>query len=154
MTQSDIKIVPATRGNIDQIIKISKEAISADWTMNFLFIELDRKDAYFIAAKSDKEILGFAVFREVGDDGELLQIATRKDARQGGIGSVLLDSVLCHARDKSIGKVFLEVRQSNAVAIRLYEKFGFKALRVRKEYYNNPIEDALVMVFEEVGDHR
>jgi ribosomal-protein-alanine N-acetyltransferase len=145
MIQNNIKIVPATKENLSQILEIGKEAISADWTMAFLLPEIEREDVYFIAAELDGDILGFAVFREVGDDGELLQIAVRKDTRQGGVGSFLLSAVLQYAKNKSLGKVFLEVRRSNAAAIGLYEKFGFKTLRLRKGYYDNPTEDALVM---------
>lgn len=141
---SDINIVPAAKDNLGQILEIGKESISADWTLGFLLPEIDREDTYFIAAERDGDVLGFAVFREVGGDGELLQIATRKDSRLGGIGSTLLSAVLHYAHDKSFGRVFLEVRRSNAEAIGLYEKFGFKILRVRKGYYDNPVEDALV----------
>jgi len=140
-----IDIILATKEKIGQILEIGKDSISADWTMNFLIPEIDKEDTYFIAAQIESDILGFAVFREVGEDGELLQIATRKDVRQGGIGSALLEDVLLHARDKSLDKVFLEVRRSNVAAIGLYEKFGFKTLRVRERYYDNPVEDALVM---------
>ncbi|MCL2221992.1 MAG: ribosomal protein S18-alanine N-acetyltransferase [Oscillospiraceae bacterium] len=145
MMQNDIEIVHATKENLGQILEIGREAISAGWTMSFLLPEIDKEDAYFVAAQLSSDILGFAVFREVGENGELLQIATRKDVRQGGVGSLLLEDVLLHARDKSLDKVFLEVRRSNAAAISLYEKFGFKTLRVREGYYDNPVEDALVM---------
>jgi len=142
-----IDISPAAKENLAQILEIGKEAISSSWTMAFLTPEIDKEDTCFLVAQMGDEVLGFAVFREVGDDGELLQIATRKDTRQGGVGSLLLSAVLQYAKEKSLGKVFLEVRDSNAAAIGLYEKFGFKTLRVRKGYYDNPTEDALVMEY-------
>ncbi|MCL2248306.1 MAG: ribosomal protein S18-alanine N-acetyltransferase [Oscillospiraceae bacterium] len=138
-------IVPATTKNLPQILEIGKESISADWTLGFLLADINKEDTYIIAAMHGEEALGFAVFREVGDDGELLQIATHKDARCSGVGSVLLENVLQYAQRKSLHKVFLEVRKSNTPAIRLYEKFGFNEIRTRRAYYDNPIEDALVM---------
>jgi len=140
-----VNIIPATRDNLTQILEIGKEAICADWTFDFLLPEIDKDDTFFVAAELDGDILGFAVFREVGDDGELLQIATRRDLRCSGVGSVLLENVLQYARSKSLLKVFLEVRESNTSAIGLYEKFGFTLLRVRESYYNAPVENALVM---------
>jgi ribosomal-protein-alanine N-acetyltransferase len=140
-----LKTVPATTENLPQILEIGKESISADWTLGFLLADIDKEDTYFIAAMHGEGTLGFAVFREVGDDGELLQIATRKDARCSGVGSALLENVLEYAQSKSLHKVFLEVRKSNTPAIRLYEKFGFVELRTRRGYYDNPTEDALVM---------
>jgi len=140
-----LKIVPATKDNLPQILEIGKESISADWTLGFLLADIDKEDTYFIAAMHGEDALGFAVFREVGDDGELLQIATRKDARCSGVGSVLLENVLEYAQSKSLHKVFLEVRKSNTPAIKLYEKFGFSEIRTRKAYYDNPTEDALIL---------
>ena len=89
--------------------------------------------------------LGFAVFRRVGGDGELLQIAVDESARRKGVGDTLMSAVLDYALTNDCTSVFLEVRSGNTAAIGLYEKHDFSTVRVRKDYYDCPVEDALVM---------
>ncbi|MCL2426950.1 MAG: ribosomal protein S18-alanine N-acetyltransferase [Oscillospiraceae bacterium] len=159
-----IKISPATEEQIEQILEIEKEAISPPWSHGALLSEIYSEDSYFIVAKNGladsfncpnpcshpcldpSEVLGFAILRQVGDDGELLQIATKRSARRRGVGDSLIKNVLQHAISKAYQSVFLEVRKSNDVAIHLYEKHSFTTLRVRKDYYTDPIEDANIMI--------
>jgi ribosomal-protein-alanine N-acetyltransferase len=84
--------------------------------------------------------------RQVGDDGELLKIVVDKIERGNGIGDLLMEAVLDYTEEKGFKAVFLEVRIGNIAATRLYEKHGFKSVRIRKDYYNAPFEDALIMV--------
>ena len=91
-------------------------------------------------------LLGFMILRRMGDDGELLQIAVKKSARRLGIGDILMDAADGYAEENTLNSVFLEVRKSNDAAIALYRKHGFKLVRVRKNYYTEPAEDAEVMV--------
>jgi len=159
-----IKISPATEEHINQILEIEKEAISPPWTHGALLSEIYNEDSYFVVATNgladsfncpnpcshpcldSSEILGFAILRQVGDDGELLQIATKRSARRRGVADSLIEDVLQHAINKAYKSVFLEVRKSNDVAIHMYEKHGFTTLRVRKDYYTDPIEDANIMI--------
>ena len=99
-----------------------------------------------------QRVVGFAVLRHVGDDGELLQIAVDKSVRGRGIGDMLMISVLDHVVECALDSLFLEVRKSNAAAVGLYKKHGFESVRVRKDYYHDPVEDALVMVKEILRD--
>jgi len=139
-----------------------KESVSPVWTSSALLHEMQKGDSLFIVAVADGNetgnsslcaqdrepspvLLGFAVFRQVGDDGELLQIAVDKSARRKGVGGLLLRAALDYAGDNMLKSVFLEVRESNEAAVRLYKKHGFSLLRVRKDYYDSPSEDALVM---------
>jgi ribosomal-protein-alanine acetyltransferase len=91
-------------------------------------------------------VLGYAIMRRVGDDGELLKVAVDKSAKRKGVGDSLMNAILEHARTCLFNSVFLEVRMSNKSAVNLYEKHGFEVLRVRKNYYSAPPEDALAMV--------
>ena len=142
-----ISITLAAEENIHRILEIESEAISPPWSEKALFEELGRDDSYFIVAvnRPQNNVAGFAILRQVGDDGELLQIAVDKSARRCGIGDVLIDAVLKYSEEKNYNSVFLEVRGSNDAAVRLYEKHGFSTVRVRKGYYYSPVEDAVVM---------
>jgi len=157
-----ISIITANKKNLPQILDIFQEAISPSWTHDALTYEIDKGDSYFIVAvkesdccdvaKSTPYVVGFAVLRQVGDDGELLQIAVKKSSRGCGVGDILMDSVLDYAAENTYKSVFLEVRCSNTAAVRLYEKHGFRSVRIRKNYYDNPIEDAMVMVMNPTID--
>jgi len=130
---------------MERVFEIEREAISPPWSYEALLEELKREDSFFIVALDDAAPLAYAVLRRVGDDGELLRIATRKDSRRGGVGDLLMSAVLEYARENAFNSIFLEVRSGNTAAIGLYEKHGFSPVRVREEYYDNPIEDAVVM---------
>jgi len=152
--------VSAKEEHIERILEIEREAISPPWSREALFDEMNRDDSYFAAAL-DKDgenfdiccqknrphcaVLAFVVVRQVGDDGELLQIAVDKAARRCGVGDLLIAHILSHAEKSGFKSVFLEVRSSNTAAVKLYEKHGFRAVRIRKSYYDKPVEDALVM---------
>ena len=89
---------------------------------------------------------GFVILRGLVDDGELLQIAVDKRARRCGVADLLMDAAIGYALEKELKAIFLEVRKSNDAAIALYKKHGFKSVRLRSDYYSNPLEDAVVMV--------
>ena len=165
------RIVRASEKDVAQVYAIEQEAFSPPWSEESFFDELKRDDSFFIVAVAHEcdsasccvafsrsgephfatqhdalsHILGYAIFRQVGDDGELLKIAVDKNARQRGVGNMLMEAVLEHAASKVLSSVFLEVRESNEAAVTLYKKYGFTTVRVRNNYYDNPIEDALIM---------
>jgi len=140
----------ASEIDIERIFEIEQNAFSPPWTRGDFAAEINRDDSFFIVAVEKTEepspCLGFAVMRQVADDGELLKIAVCEQERRRSIGGLLMSAVLGQAEKKELSSVFLEVRVSNTAAIALYEKHGFKLLRTRKDYYNNPVEDAIVMV--------
>ena len=149
-----IKTAYASVKDLQRILEIMQEAISPNWTSDAFLSEMRKSDSFFLVALDDAMVdnetgsprcMGFAVVRQVGDDGELLQIAVDKSARRSGIGSLLMEAVLDYAAKNAMHSIFLEVRSSNVAAITLYEKNGFEPVRTRKDYYDNPVEDALVM---------
>jgi len=147
-----ISITEATKEHLPQILEIGKEAISPSWTYDFLLDEYNNGDSYIYTAidKSTEEsfthlISGFVIFRQVGDDSEILQIAVNNKERRKGIGNALIKVVIKKAKENGNNSIFLEVRSSNTPAVCLYEKHGFNTIRTRKNYYNDPTEDAIVM---------
>jgi len=143
-------ITPATEEDISKIIEIEREAISPPWTHGALLSEIYKDDSFFIIAVDDTGepspcVAGFAIIRQVGDDGELLQIAVDKNQRRLGVGDLLMEAVVAYAWKNTCNSIFLEVRRGNKPAVSLYEKHGFKSVRIRRDYYSDPVEDALVM---------
>ena len=140
-----VAIVPATEDDIPQILEIEREAISPPWTHGTLLSEIYRDDSYFALAALNEEILGFIIVRSMVDCGELLQIAVEKSKRRRGVADLLMHAVHDYAKKNALNPVFLEVRKSNAAAISLYTKHGYLLVRQRKDYYTEPVEDAMVM---------
>ena len=137
----------ATDTDISEIFEIEKECFTSPWPYEDFEYEVENEDSFFTVAVIDDLIVGFCIIRRTGDDGEITNIAVRKSHRGIGVGEKLLKSALDHVRDMKFQLVFLEVRQSNLAAIKLYEKYGFDHLSIRKGYYTEPDEDAITMVF-------
>ena len=106
--------------------------------------ELDNPLATYVVAVEDETVLGFAGVHIIAGEGYITNIAVRESARRRGIGKILLERIIDICRDKCT-LVTLEVRKSNAPAISLYEKLGFETLGIRKNFYEKPTEDAVIM---------
>jgi len=91
------------------------------------------------------ETTGFACFRVVGPEAELLNLAVLPDQRRMGIGARLVEAVIEAAAGHSATNIFLEVRESNTAALGLYKQFGFELNQRRPGYYSNPPGDALTL---------
>jgi [ribosomal protein S18]-alanine N-acetyltransferase len=89
-------------------------------------------------------IVGFLIARDLGPEWELENIVVAEEVRGEGVGRRLMQELLARAQQRNSHTIFLEVRESNASAISLYEKLGFQQTGRRKSYYSNPVEDALL----------
>ncbi len=96
-------------------------------------------------AEHDNVVVGFACFRAAGGEAELLNLAVLPKARRQGGGSRLLKQVLLEVADRGAERIYLEVRESNVAALRLYARFGFQPVGRRLEYYTQPIADAVIL---------
>jgi len=100
-----------------------------------------------ITESNGEALLGFLVARRVVSEWELENIVVSPAARRQGLGLQLLDALLTHAREANATSVFLEVRESNAVARILYQRAGFRETGRRKSYYTNPPEDGVLYCY-------
>jgi ribosomal-protein-alanine acetyltransferase len=121
------------RSDLPAIARIQGEAHSASHWEPPSYFEFDVR-----VAEKDREVCGFLVSREIVGEVEVLNLAVHPSRRRTGVATTLLESI-----DAPV--VFLEVRESNQVARNLYYKLGFRVVTRREEYYENPVESALVM---------
>ena len=96
--------------------------------------------------QENEGVIGYAVLWCILDQGELANLAITPALRRSGLGSHLLRQVMRVAKEGGVEKLFLEVRESNQAAIDLYHRFGFNDVGLRRGYYQNPKEDARVML--------
>ena len=132
--------------DIKGIVNIENQRFPHPWKKKYFTAELDHDIAYFYVAE-DKEtdrIAGYIIFWIIADLLELHKIATAEEYEKKGVGKELFLFMLETAAQKKVAEIFLEVRRSNVGAVKWYESFAFQCVGVRKGYYSDPAEDALI----------
>ena len=117
------------------------------WNYNVFKQELENKNSIYIVAKLEDKIVGFGGIWKSVDDVHITNIVVKKDCRHLGLGTKILDKLINIAKDLKFSSITLEVNENNEIAIKLYEKFRFKKLGIRKKYYNNS-DNAVIMTLE------
>ena len=113
------------------------------WNYDICKPELESKNSKYIIAKMGNEIVGFAGIKVVLEQADIMNIVTKKNCRNKGIGSLLLKSLIDICKDLNVSSIMLEVDENNLSAIHLYKNFGFEILNTRKNYYG--MNSALIM---------
>ena len=128
---------------VNRILQQSLEA--ASWTERSLEESAASATGVALVSESPGEITGFVLGRHIGDEAEILNLATLPEKRRRGEGRALLEKALAEFQTRGVRRVFLEVRESNVKAIAFYKKHGFSETGRRKAYYREPEEAALLM---------
>lgn len=131
--------------DLEQVVEIEQQNFSVPWTENGFFSFLLRSDTLFLVAKEEDRILGYMGIMMVLDEGEITNVSVAQTARRRGVGRLLVQTMLDKMRRAGLNMIHLEVRKSNTPAIRLYEQFAFVQDGERKNYYEEPTEDAVLM---------
>ncbi len=152
MTKSFIKIEPMQKDYLDEVMVVEEKAYGPHhWSKESFFNELNSELAKYYCAFNEKgELTGYAGCWQILEEAHITNIAVSPDYRRQHIGEALLTTIIESSRKAMVKYITLEVRVSNAPAIALYEKYGFKSLGVRKGYYQNNDEDALIMWTENI----
>lgn len=132
--------------DLEKINSIGLANFDDFWNINTLRSELSKSDIntiYFVAT-DNCNILGFIGALRIIDELNIMNIAVRKDLRRCGIGSALLDFLIKYAVYQKDNSITLEVNEKNTSAIKLYKKYNFKQIGLRKKYYNNT-DNAILM---------
>jgi ribosomal-protein-alanine N-acetyltransferase len=147
-----IRIIPMNIEHLEQVHKIEMECFTDAWSLMTLKLALSSPIATCIVActeesEADNEVIGFAIMwiLETSKESDILNMAVSPAYRGRGAGAALLAALIEISKKNNVEKITLEVRPNNTKAQKLYEKFGFKPIGRRKEYYKNPIEDAIIM---------
>lgn len=143
----EFSIRPMESGDIPEVFAIDKASAALYWPERSYHFEVETNEASrpFVAVSPDGKILGFIVFWLIIDEAHLANFAVREEARNLGIGRALLTHGLQACYDGGARVSFLEVRAGNRPARHLYETSGYHTESVRKQYYQDNHEDALLM---------
>ncbi len=141
--------------DLKAVAVLEKEAFPDAWSLDSLKETFRLKHSGFLGAwrepdppegtEKEPELVGYVIFSRVPPEGEILRIAVAESARRQGVAKRLLDALRAECAQEGITRLLLEVRAGNRPAVRLYEKAGFTVDGVRKAYYQDPEEDALLM---------
>ena len=144
----EYQLVPMDRSHLAAVAALERLCFTTPWTEAMLEEELYNDTASFIVAqRADGEVLGYAGLHVILDEGYIDNVAVRPEYRRQGVADRLLD-VFCRFGQARLAVLTLEVRPSNTAAVALYEKHGFREAGRRKNYYENPTEDALLLTKE------
>ena len=136
---------PMTSSDVREVARIESMAFSTPWSERTFRSLLHHSGVELWVAQWGDQLAAYAILWRVLDEGELANIAVRKDLRGRGIGSGLLSRILEVAERSGVRSLYLEVRESNGVAREMYARRGFQEIGVRKGYYEGPREDARVL---------
>ena len=140
------QICPAAEADLEAIEAIEVACFSLPWTREQLLSQLPDEQHEFLTAKDDTgAVLGYVGMMTVLDEGYISNVAVRPDCRRRGIADALIRETLDAADRRELAFVTLEVRSGNEAAIALYAKHGFLPVGRRKNYYELPREDAILM---------
>jgi len=139
-----LEIRPARESDLYQIAEIEKQCFSLPWDEDMLRIQLGERYVFPVAADGE-EILGYVGMQYVLDEGYISNVAVAPQHRRKGIADMLLSALHSEAEKLDLSFISLEVRASNTPAISLYEKHGYIEEGRRKNYYEKPREDAIIM---------
>lgn len=141
-----LEIINMTLEHISSVTKIEEDCFAIPWNEKSFRDEIkDNKMAIYIVALLDGEVVAYAGMWHVINEGHIINLAVKKECRQQGIATALIKELLKIAKQKEMIGITLEVRVSNKDAQALYKKNGFILEGIRKEYYDDNREDALIM---------
>lgn len=143
--ESNLIIEMMTSKDIDGVFEVEKNCFEHHWSKESFKKELINENARYLVAKLDRKIVGYVGIWLILDEGHITNVAVHNDYRGQKIGDKLVQALVNLCKENNINSMTLEVRVSNTVAQSLYKKYGFKLAGIRKEYYSDNKEDAMIM---------
>lgn len=141
----ELIIKPLTEENVDAVCVLEEEAFSMPWHRESFMEMIMNKDACYLVGISGQEVVASCGLRNIVGDGEITNVVTKASERGKGIGKQMLLKLMEEGTKMGVEAFTLEVRKSNMAAIHLYERLGFVTEGIRKNFYEEPTEDALIM---------
>lgn len=131
--------------DIEQVSCIEESIFSIPWSKTSFEDSMNSKNTLFLIAEKENEIAGYLGMYLFGEEADISNVAVSKTHRRQRIARMLLEKGLIQMKERGVKNVTLEVRETNIPAIRLYESMGFQEVGIRKDYYKEPVENALIM---------
>jgi ribosomal-protein-alanine N-acetyltransferase len=140
--------------DIKNVMEVEVKSFNIPWSKESFENELKNNLALYLVAKVDEKAVGYIGVWKIFDEGHITNVAVHPEFRGEGIGRALISELLYLCKKDGIKSFTLEVRESNAVAQNLYKSFGFVEEGMRKGYYSDNNEDAIIMWLKDTKDER
>lgn len=134
-----------TLQDVPAVAEIEKACFSLPWSEQSLVDSVVREDTMFLVCEDAQEIVGYIGMYFSFDEGDITNVAVSPAHRKMGYGEAIVSKAVELAKEKQLEMILLEVRVSNVPAISLYKKMGFEEIGMRKNFYEHPVEDAIIM---------
>ena len=144
----DVRFRELRPSDLDKIMAIERASFSSPWSAEFFLEELKVPYARSLLAEVGGQLVGYIVYWQLPREIDIHNLAVHPAYRRQGIGRSLLRATIDEATGRGLRRVTLEVRKSNEAARRLYQSMRFMARGIRRRYYSDDGEDALIMVLE------
>lgn len=141
----ELQIHDAREELLPQVQRIEQQCFSLPWTEAMIRMQLQPDSHVFLTAETEGVVVGYVGMLYVLDEGYISNVAVRPDFRRRGVAEALLRALEARSRALRLSFLTLEVRAGNAAAVALYEKRGYRVVGRRKNYYEKPTEDAILM---------
>lgn len=145
MPGREVKIVPVHAQDIAAVARLEREIFPDSWSERSLEDTLRQPHSVMLGAWIRGELTGYLILYYVTPEAEIARIAVAKEARRQGVAGKLLEGTREFCEEQGIEKFLLDVSESNTGAIAFYKKHGFKEDGIRKKFYTNPVENAILM---------
>lgn len=146
LEDAPVRVRTARPADLPRVVRIERASFPLPWSESAFRSVMRRENGRLVVADRSGEVVGYAAVWFAGDQGELGDIAVHPDCRREGVGRRLVRAVTEEARRRGARRLFLQVRESNHAALRLYARTGFRKVGRRRDYYRSPTEDAYVLL--------
>ena len=140
-----MNIVPMNEHHVPQIAQLERECFADPWSQQSIASELHNPLSLWLVAQEGQTLLGYVGSQTCLDETDMMNIAVSPASRRQGVARALIEALVSALRERGSKQLTLEVRASNGPARQLYESLGFLQVGLRKNYYRNPKEDALIL---------
>lgn len=140
-----MNIVPMNEHHVPQIALLERECFADPWSQQSIASELHNPLSLWLVAQEGQTLLGYVGSQTCLDETDMMNIAVSPASRRQGVARALIEALFSALRERGSKQLTLEVRASNGPARQLYESLGFLQVGLRKNYYRNPKEDALIL---------
>lgn len=140
-----MNIVPMNEHHVPQIALLERECFADPWSQQSIASELHNPLSLWLVAQEGQTLLGYVGSQTCLDETDMMNIAVFPASRRQGVARALIEALVSALRERGSKQLTLEVRVSNGPARQLYESLGFLQVGLRKNYYRNPKEDALIL---------
>ena len=138
-------IRPMTIEDCEQVAQIEAASFSVPWSLRAFTETVVKKNFRYFVAEEAGEILGYCGFLFVLDEAEIPNVCVKESARCRGVGKQMMTVLMEEAKKLGMAMLYLEVRESNSPASALYQRLGFEENGIRKNFYEHPVENAVLM---------